>query len=401
MESQTILNTLCQKLVNGEIRQSEFHLFYAESFLNVSLSTLKRTENPPIDFVELEDGYQMEVNKLGASTGQKNIMIPVDSYFYYKSDGSQYEILFPVEIKPRDYLTRLLEILKEGIQFFQDNIHLPIITPEAKNYNIQDNCALQLLKVLEVNLPKLYPDLHISFVAPHGETTYDIDNTLKIIKYLKEIRCSAAHQNTVTNVIEFTSTANVAQRSFQYTSDLFEILNQLLGNDLMSFAKKNIQNLSKLFESHQSWSKVRKSFRRSVLEGPVAGVTQEVVVDELKIERDRKNKARKRYDMLTKNMRFLINKFDVRSKPNPNSDSLIEILDKLGLTNTSNTLIDIISKTHISVSSKRSFYLSCFILYHYSTSTEKTSDQDFEDYLCQKEGCISDTDFRKSFENKV
>ncbi len=405
MATNILLNDLCQKLLSGEIRQSDFHQIYAETFLNLSLSKLPRGEpNSPIQFVELEDGYRMEINKLGSVIGQKKIRIPVDKYIYYKSDGHEYELIFPFELKPRDYLTRILEILKEGLQFFCNSIKLSIDIYQSEYYreDLQNNCAYYWLKILRNNFEMWYPNSNFTFQKFYGEmVSYNTSKTIELIQYLMDVRCSIAHQDESTNCIEKTYSATVAGNSLSNVLDLFEILRIIMRNDSLLFAIKNITNLSKLFFNHLSWLKVRKSFIRSRNEGPVAGVLPSV--ETLYVDRVKERNmtlARMRFELLYRNKKRLENKFKITSEKKDHYCSLVELFRIFGLHNTTEQLKIKICSFRNYEQSKVAFYYSCFILYHFSSSNERTSDQDYVDYLLEKDGCISDDFFNHHYHIK-
>jgi regulator of replication initiation timing len=87
--------------------------------------------------------------------------------------------------------------------------------------------------------------------------------------------------------------------------------------------------------------------------------------------------------------------FDISYKKDEKSLSVLEFFCSIGLPQTSKQLLKYSNsfKKNKKERSEESCGVTMFMLYHFTTSQTRTSDQDFVDYLCEKKGCIQDEDF--------
>jgi len=92
--------------------------------------------------------------------------------------------------------------------------------------------------------------------------------------------------------------------------------------------------------------------------------------------------------------------FDISYKKNEKSLSVLEFFCSIGLPKTRNQLEKYSKSLKEEERSEQSCGVTMFMLYHFTTSKTRTSDQDFVDYLCSKKGCIQDEDFFRDVYSK-
>jgi len=85
--------------------------------------------------------------------------------------------------------------------------------------------------------------------------------------------------------------------------------------------------------------------------------------------------------------------FDISYKKDDKSLSVLEFFCSIGLPKTRNQLEKYSKSLKEEERSEQSCGVTMFMLYHFTTSKTRTSDQDFVDYLCSKKGCIQDEEF--------